>query len=176
MPKTRQKKESLVAELITALKDSKGAVFADFTGLTVKEISELRKILREQGIAYEVLKKTLLAKSLDKVQINGLSVDNFVGSISLATSPNDEVAPAKLLVEFAKKHEKLQILGGLMNQSFVGQEQVKFLAKLPSKQELLGKLVGTITAPAVGLLRVLSGNLRGLLQILSTLAQKSTTK
>ncbi len=173
MAKTRQKKESLVAELAVILKDAKGGVFADFTGLTVKEISELRRILRGQGVTYEVLKKTLLAKSLEKVTVKDLAATNFSGSVSLATSSSDEVAPAKIVVEFAKKHDKLQILGGLMNQSFVGQERVQALAKLPSKQELLGQLVGTIAAPLSRLVRVLAGNLRGLLQILSTLSKPS---
>ncbi|MFA4936693.1 MAG: 50S ribosomal protein L10 [Patescibacteria group bacterium] len=172
MAKTRQKKESLVAEVAVMLKDVKGAVFADFTGLTVKEMKELRKGLREQGIAYEVLKKTLLTKSIKEAKLENISVDKFVGSVSLAASSEDEVAPAKILVNFAKTHEKLKVLGGIMNRNFIELEQVLTLAKLPSKQELLGQLVGTIAAPVTGLVRVLSGNIRGLVQVLSTLYKK----
>ncbi len=172
MAKTKQQKEILVAQTLQMIKGAKGGVFADFTGLTVKEISELRRLLKTQGIEYEVLKKTLLAKSLEATTVTGLAADNFTGSVSLAISSSDEVTTAKTLVEFAKKHDKLQILGGLMNQSFISQEQVKILARLPGKPELLGQLVGSLASPLSGLARVLVGNLRGLIQVLSALAKK----
>lgn len=174
MAKTRQKKEFLVAEVVAMLKNAKGAVFADFTGLTVKEINELRKNLRDQDVVYEVLKKTLLNKSIEGAKLVNISAEQFVGSVSLATSSNDELAPAKILVNFAQTHDKLQVLGGIINQNFISIEQVKSLAKLPGKQELLGQVVGTIAAPLSSLVRILAGNLRGLVQVLSILAKKQT--
>ncbi|MFH1866516.1 MAG: 50S ribosomal protein L10 [Patescibacteria group bacterium] len=173
MAKTRQQKEASVAQVVKMLEGAKGAVFVDFTGLKVKEISELRRNLREQQIEYEVVKKSLLKKVLEQVKLEGVSVEQFSGSVSLATSPADEVAAARIIAAFAKTHDKMAVLGGLMDKSYINIERVKALANLPGRQELLGQVVGTVSAPVSDFLRVLAGNLRGLVQVISALSKKA---
>lgn len=151
--------------------DAKGIVFADFTGLLVKEMQELRRELRKAGIYYEVVKKKLLDRSLkdSKIQVSGPELS---GSVSVAASSTDEVEPAKILAEFAKKHEKLQLLGGILDGGFVDGGRVKELAKLPGKQELRSRLVGSLASPLRGMVGVLQGNLRGLVQVLKAVSEK----
>ncbi len=166
MAKTRQSKESAVSRITDNLKKGKGIVFADFTGLLVKELRELRAELRKAGIYYEVVKKTLLKRGLTEAGLNNALVDELKGSVSLAIS-DDEVAPAKALVTFAKTHDKLKVLGGVLDNNYIDELKIKNLAALPTKPELLGKLVGSIQAPLTGLVRVLQGNMRGLVQVLT---------
>jgi large subunit ribosomal protein L10 len=170
MAKTRQAKEKVLSEVAAFLKKAKGLVFADYAGLTVKDMQELRRTLRSKGVSYEVVKKTILRRGLKEVGFDKVNVDNLKGMISVAVSESDEVEPAKQVMAFAKTHEKFQVLGGILETNFVDAAKVKELAKLPGKQELLGQLVGTIAAPISGLVNVLQGNLRGLVQVLSQIA------
>jgi large subunit ribosomal protein L10 len=172
MAKTRAVKEKAVGRLIDQLKTGKGIVLADFTGLLVKELQQLRAELRRAGIYYEVVKKTLLKRSLTEAGLKDVPVDEINGSISLAVSQDDEVLPAKTLVDFSKKFEKLKVLGGVMQAQYIDEAKVKSLAQLPSKEELLAQVVGTIRAPLSGLVNVLQGNLRGLVQVLKARAEK----
>ncbi len=170
MAKSRQKKEQSLTEVTSLLKDARGVVFADYAGLTVKDMQELRRALRAKGVAYEVIKKTLLARALKAAGLASVDAAALQGMVSVAVSGTDEVEAAKQLVEFAKTHEKLKVLGGVLEASFVDKAKVAALAKLPGKQELLGKFVGTLSAPLSGFVNVLQGNLRGLVQVLSQVA------
>jgi large subunit ribosomal protein L10 len=172
MAKTRQAKEKVLSEVAAFLKKAKGLVFADYAGLTVKDMQELRRTLRSKGVSYEVVKKTILRRGLKEVGFDKVNVDNLKGMISVAVSESDEVEPAKQVMAFAKTHEKFQVLGGILETNFVDAAKVKELAKLPGKQELLGQLVGTIAAPISGLVNVLQGNLRGLVQVLSQIGNR----
>lgn len=173
MAKTKQQKLDITTNVTKMLAEAKGVVFADFTGLTMKEMTELRKNLRAEGVEYEVIKKTLLKRALADAKLSDIAEQQFAGSISVATSSADEVIPAKVLVAFAKNHNKLQVVGGVLEKSFIDPSRVKTIALLPGKQELLGQVVGTIAAPISGFVRVLVGNLRGLVQVLSALAKKA---
>ena len=172
MAKTRTSKESAVGRVTDKLKSGKAVVFADFTGLLVKEMRELRAELRKAGVYYEVVKKTILKRGLKEAGLGSAEVDKLQGSISLAVSNEDEVAPAKTLVSFAKTHDKLRVLGGMMEKIFVDEGRVKSLASLPGKQELLGQLVGSLASPLTGFVQVLQGNLRGLVQVLRAAAER----
>ncbi len=173
MAKTRQKKEQALAEVTALLKDARGVVFADYGGLTVKDMQELRRSLRQNGVGYEVVKKTLLSRALKAVGLTAVDTAVLQGMVSLATSATDEVEPAKQLVDFAKTHENLKVMGGVLEAAFVDRTKVMALAKLPGKQQLLGQLVGTLAAPLSGFVNVLQGNLRGLVQVLRAAAEKS---
>ncbi|MEK9183082.1 MAG: 50S ribosomal protein L10 [Patescibacteria group bacterium] len=166
MPKTRDEKTQIVADLTKLFKEMKSAVFADFKGLKVKNITELRRLCQGQKVSYGLAKKTLirLAAKNAGVDFNPDSVD---GSYALAFGLEDEVAPAKVLADFAKKHEALKILGGILEGKMVDKVVIGSLAKLPSKPELLAKLVGSLQSPISGMVNVLAGNLRGLVQVLN---------
>ena len=105
----------------------------------------------------------------------GLEVDtkNFEGGVAAVFGFEDEVAPAQLIAAFAKKHDIVSIYGGMLEGNFIDSNKVKELAKLPSKQQLLGQLVGTINAPVSGFVNVLAGNLRGLVTVLNAIKDKN---
>jgi large subunit ribosomal protein L10 len=166
MAKTKQQKEQSVQALTDGLKNAKSAVFANFQGLKVSESEELRGICRNQNITYIASKKTLLKKALAD---NGLDIDpkTFEGGVSAVLGNEDEVAPAQVIADFAKKHEVVDIFGGILEGKFIDADKVKELSKLPNKQQLLGQLVGTINAPVSGFVNVLAGNMRGLVNVLN---------
>jgi len=166
MAKTRQQKQESVQTLVDALKNAKSAVFANFQGLKVSESEELRGLCREQNIDYTATKKTLMKKAFDEA---GFDVDTkaFQGGIAAVFGREDEVAPAQVIANFAKDHEVVEIFGGILEGEFIDSAKVKELSKLPSKQQLLGQLVGTLNAPVSGFVNVLAGNMRGLVNVLN---------
>lgn len=164
---TKQQKQQLVKEIVERLKKTKGAVFADYTGLSVAKLTELRRKLLAQAGELKVAKKTLLDISFKEGGVSEVNTKDMSGQVAVAFGYGDEVGAAKILNDFAKKNEQLKILGGVLENKFIDQASVISLAKLPSKQELLGQLVGTVAAPISGFVNVLQGNLRGLVRVLS---------
>ncbi|MEK7496895.1 MAG: 50S ribosomal protein L10 [Patescibacteria group bacterium] len=172
MAKSKQAKSELLNNLSNLFKKAKSLVFADYTGLTMKDMQELRRAMRARGVEYEVTKKTLLRKSLESANITSVDVDTLQGMVSVAVSDSDEIEPAKQVVEFAKTHDKFKLLGGVIFGDFYGASQVAELAKLPGKDVLLARAVGAIKSPLSGFVSVLSGNLRGLVQVLSAISSQ----
>lgn len=169
---TKQQKQTIVAEVTKKIKDSKALVFANFKGVSVKNISSVRKELMQSGSGWQVLKKTLLNIALKDA---GVSVDvrKFDGQIGIAFS-QDEVTAAKVLAQFAKANKDVPftIEGGSLGIKELTIDEVKALAKLPSQDELRAKLVGTLQAPISSFVRVLGGNLSGLVQVLKAIEEK----
>ncbi len=173
MSKSRVSKEQSVSLVTDLVKSAKGAVLVDFTGLKVKEMQELRRNLRASGSEYEVVKKSLLKRSLVPAGVASLAEASVANaSVSVAVSAQDEIEPAKILVNFAKTHEKLKILGGWLNKKYIPATKVEALSKLPAKPETLGQLVGALARPLACLVNVMQGNLRGLVQVLKAAAEK----
>jgi len=170
MPKSRQQKEATLSSLSDGLKSAKASVFANFQGLTVAEADELRNICRKEGIKVLVAKKTLLKKAFKEI---GIEADPkvFQGGVATFFDTNDEVAPARIVNDFAKKHEVMAIFGGTLDGNYIDAMFVKNLASLPSKQQLLAKLVGSINSPVSGFVNVLAGNLRGLVSVLNNIKE-----
>ena len=165
MPLTKAEKRTIIDQLTTALPASKAVVFANYQGTTVKELTDLRDKLAEKGLKFTVTKNTLLKKVLNEV---GYSVDEALLSqpVGITVDEHDEVQPAKILSDFAKEHEQLKLVGALVNGNWIDAKQVAVYAKLPSRDQLLGQVVGTIAAPLGSFIRVMSGNLRGLVSVL----------
>jgi large subunit ribosomal protein L10 len=170
MATSRQDKEEQLASITDDLKNAKGVVFAQYRGLTVKEIDKIRKSLKKENVKYSVVKVTLLKKALE---ILGIKSENFQysGPIAVAISNDDETTPARLIKSFNKEHQNLILDGGILNMEVVGKQTVMTLADLPSKQQLLGQLVSVIAGPARGLVTVLSGNMRQLVYALNAIAE-----
>jgi len=166
---TREQKEQIVKDLAEKLKASKAVVFSDFKGLMVKDMMALRKELRGAGVEMGVFKKTLINLALKEAGLE-MDIKKLEGQISLAISSGDEVAAAKIVAKAAKANENLKIVGGILGVKELSAEEVSALAKLPSKEELLGKLVGTLNAPVSGFVNVLAGNIRGLVNVLKAVA------
>ncbi|MFA5051668.1 MAG: 50S ribosomal protein L10 [Patescibacteria group bacterium] len=174
MAKTKQQKDEFVAWLEERLPKSKAVVFTNFEGLNVKSTSELRKILREQGIDYTVAKKTLLKVALKKIKLEGIDVKSITGSIGMALGYGDEVTAAKTLAVFSRTNPTLKLIGGIYEGRMISAEEVKQLAALPSREELLTKLVWLFNYPTTGLVNVLANQLKSLLYALNAIKDKKS--
>ncbi len=169
MAKTKQQKEKEVKDLSEKLAQAKSVIFASYNNLTVSQTEDLRKNLRQDGAELKMAKKNLLKIALKQNKFDETIVDNFTGAVTVAFGYQDEIAPVKVLVKFGKTNEAMQIFGGMLEHSFIDSNRVKDLATLPSKEELLAKLVGSINAPVYGLVNVLAGNLRSLVYALNAI-------
>ncbi|MBI5621274.1 50S ribosomal protein L10 [Candidatus Falkowbacteria bacterium] len=172
MAKTKQQKEVAIKDLSDKLSRVKSAVFTSFDDLPVSAVNQLRRQCRAEQVDYVVMKKTLLKKSLAEAGVSGVDADSMAGGVAAVFGYTDEITPAKIVSTFAKSHEVMQIFGGLMDRQFVGLEMIKHLAALPSRQELLAKMVGSLSAPMSGLVNVLQGNLRGLVIALNAIREQ----
>lgn len=174
MPKSKSQKEQIIQDLADNLASFKSLVFADYKGLTVADASAIRNICRKEGAKYLVAKKTLIQRALDKAGLKDINVKEMTGNIALVIGFEDEVAPAKLAANFAKDHEALKLLGGIMENKYIDLAQVQALSKIPSRVELLAKLVGSINAPVSGFVNVLAGNIRGLVNVLNGIKESKS--
>ncbi|PIR67045.1 MAG: 50S ribosomal protein L10 [Parcubacteria group bacterium CG10_big_fil_rev_8_21_14_0_10_36_14] len=168
MPKTKEQKKQEVEILVQKLQDNKSVVFANYNGLKVKDTEALRAKCRENNLQCGMAKKNLL-----KLVLKDLGIENpeLTGEV-IAFFGNDEVLPAKTASEFAKTHEALKIVAGIVDGKFATKADVVALSKLPSREELLAKMVGSINAPISGFVNVLAGNLRNLVYVLNAVANK----
>ncbi len=171
MAKTKEQKKKEVDKLKARLEEAKGVVFVDYRGLTVKEVEELRKNLRANKVDYLVAKKTLAKIALDESGQKDIDVKKLEGQMAIAFGLEDEVMPAKLLFTFAKEHQALKLLGGIVEGQYFEQEQIVSLAQLPTKKELLAQAVGSIKAPISGFVQVLRGNLQSLIYVLKAISE-----
>ena len=169
MPKTREEKKQILKELKDKISQSKSIVFTDYKGMSMNDLSELRKECKQNDAEFLVTKKTLMQKSLEEAGVDNVNVKEMEGQFSLIVSSEDEVAPAKIAAKYAKDKESFSMLGGIMEQKFMDLSQVEALSKLPSKEELLAKVVGSLNAPVSGFVNVLAGNLRGLVNALNAI-------
>jgi large subunit ribosomal protein L10 len=171
MPKSKQQKQSTVEALETGLKGAKGVVFANFQGLTVAQTEELRKNARKEGVSVLAAKKTLVSRALETAGITGIETSSFKGGVATFIG-SDEIAPAKVVATFAKKNDIVSIFGGVLEGKFIDAAMVKSLSALPSKQELLQKMVSSLNAPISGFVNVNAGILRGLMNVLNAYKAK----
>lgn len=170
MPKTKIQKRTDLASLEAKIKEAKSVVFAAYNALGVKETEELRNQLRNEQGEMIIAKKTLLNLALKAAEIEGANAKGFEGQVAVLFSNGDEVAAAKLLREFKKTNkDKVDFAGGILEGKFISKANVTALAELPSKQQLLAQLVGTINAPVSGFVNVLAGNLRGLVNVMNAI-------
>ena len=152
MKATKTQKQETVTALAGRLKRSPTVYVTDFTGLNVAKATELRRRLRAAGVDYVVVKNTLARRALDAAAVPALS-EHLTGPTALVLAGRDPVGAAKVLTDFAKENEKPKIRVGLVDGKAVSADQVKRLASLPSKQELLAQLGGAFQAPMAGFRR-----------------------
>ena len=173
MALTKDQKNQRVSEIKSLLDDSKLTVIANYSGISVKQIQELRKTAKGNSTAIKVVKNRLVKIALSQSEKYKDSDTSALNSQLLyAFNAEDEVAPAQALYKFQKTNPELEFVGAYNAEGeFIGADDVNVLAKLPSKQELRGQLTGVFNAPLSGFVNVLSGNLRGLLNVLNAKAQ-----
>ena len=173
MAKSKQEKSDILAALSEKLDKSKSIIFAKFDKLGVSDNNDLRQQLKDESNEYYVVKKTLLDKALKDKDYKDVDVKAFDGRVAAVFGYEDEVSPAKVVEEFRKTHEgQIDFVGGILENKFLDADAVNQLAKLPSKDELYAKLVGSLNAPISGFVNVLAGNIRGLVNVLKAIEEK----
>ena len=148
-------KQPVVAEISELLNGAASAVVVDYRGLTVAQDTELRKALRQAGVSYKVYKNTLIKRAAEGTEFAALD-PNLEGPTAIAVSKDDATAPARVLAEFAKKADKLEIKGGVVEGTYYDAKGMQVIATIPSREVLLGKLLGSIQSPITNLARVLN--------------------
>jgi large subunit ribosomal protein L10 len=166
----RSSKEQLVGSLNEALKASTVVVVTHQTGLNASEVHALRRQIRDAGASFKVTKNRLAKLALEGTKFEHLS-SLFTGPTAIAYSA-DPVAAAKVVVEFAGKNDKLQIIGGALGEVKLGVDGVKSLATMPSLDELRGKIIGVLQAPAAKIASILQAPGGQVARVLAAYAQK----
>lgn len=148
-------KQPVVDEIKAMLDGAVGAVVVDYRGLTVEQDTKLRKQLREAGVSYKVYKNTLIKRAAEGTEFAALD-PHLEGPTALAVSKDDATAPARILAEFAKTAPKLELKGSVVEGTYYDQAGTQVIATIPSREVLLGKLLGSIQSPITNLARVLN--------------------
>lgn len=170
------KKQAVVAEIKQWLTDAKSVIVTGYKGLTVATDTQMRRELREAGVQYKVVKNTMLRLAAKDLGIEGLD-SHLEGTTAIAFSTTDAVAPAKILVDFIKKNKLedagiLTIKAGILDKKVLSNKEVKALAALPSKEELIAKLLGSINAPLSNTVGLLSAIIRNAVGVVAALRDK----
>jgi large subunit ribosomal protein L10 len=162
---TRDKKNALVTEMSEALKAAKLTVFAQYDGLSVADVQELRRSAREAGVTIKVTKNRLVRVAMSSIDTyKSTDTAPLTGQLLYAISSEDEVAPAQVLNDFAKKHPALRFAGAFSGEGvLLSADEVKALAGLPSKNQLIGQVISQLLSPVHDITNALSGNLHALL-------------
>ncbi len=161
-------KTELVERLAKALSESEVSILIDYKGLDVLKMTDLRAQLRNEGVQIEVVKNTLLKRASEGTDA-ALMADFYKGPSAIVLSKDDPVAPAKILAKFAKENDKLEIKAGTLSGKLLDVDAINQLAKMPSKEELLGQLVYTLNAVPTSFVNVLSGVPRSFVNVLSAI-------
>jgi large subunit ribosomal protein L10 len=161
-------KQQITEDLHDRFARSAIIVVTDYNGLDVSSINDLRRKLREAGIEYQVVKNTLLVRAAEDTEA-ALIKDYFKGPSAVAISYEDPVAPAKVLTQFAKDNNKLEIKVGVLNGKVLDAQAIKALATLPSREVLLAQLLATLNAVPTSFVRVLAEVPRSLLNVLTAI-------
>ena len=164
-------KKAQVAEVVEVLKAAQTGIIVDYRGLNVEEDTQLRNKLREANVKYFVIKNTLLLRAAKELGLEALEAA-LHGPTAIAVSSEDAVAPAKVLADFAKENEKLELKAGFMDGAVMNLDEIKKLAATPNRETLLAKMLGSINAPISNLARTLQAIVDGGEEISDLLAKK----
>jgi large subunit ribosomal protein L10 len=171
----KEEKQQAVSSLREKFSTTKIALLTDYRGLTVSEMTVVRKKLRDASVEYRVVKNNLAKIALEGTGMELLK-DHFEGPTAVALSYDDVVAPAKILSDAAKKYKKLEIRAGILEGSLLNKDEVARIASLPSREELLGMFLRALQGPLTGFAGVLSAPLRNLANALNAVKDKKAAE
>lgn len=171
--KVLERKKEDVKKLEERIQAAQALVLADYRGLTVEQDTEMRKALREAGVQYTVEKNSVIRFAVKGSKLEGLE-KYLEGPTALATHDKDPMAPAKVLFDFSKKYDKFELKAGVIEGNVINAEEVKALALMPSRPELVARALAGFNAPITGFVNVLNANLRGLAVALQAIAEKKS--
>lgn len=168
MPQTKEQKKKIVEKLKENVAKQKSMVFVAIEGLKAAKTFDLRKRLKEADCLLQVVKKTLLNLVFKEKKFD-FDAKKLEGQPALIFGFKDEITPAKIAFNFSKENENLKILGGFFDDKFRNSEEIIALAEIPSREQLLSKVVGSISAPISNFVYTLQANIKGLINVLSKL-------
>ena len=168
----RSEKKTFVSELEKIYQESNSVIITHYHGLTVSQITNLRKALRENGASFKIVKNTLSKIAATNVKLTH-DPEAFSGPTAIAYS-KDPVAAAKGVVEFAKANDNLKVIGGIVNDKILNVGEVQQLAKLPSLDQLRGKIVGILQAPAANLARIVQAPAGSIARVIQAYSEKNS--
>ena len=148
-------KQPVVQAIAEDVKDAVSVVLVDYRGLTVAEDTEMRKQLREAGVVYKVCKNTMMKRAFEGTDFAQLD-EYLEGPNAIAISKEDATAPARVLAEFAKKADKLELKGGVVEGTYYDAKAINVIASIPSREVLLGRLLGSMQSPIANFARVIN--------------------
>lgn len=172
MPKTRQQKEKEIKSLSEKLAKAKSVVFADYRGLTMKQLSKLRDQLRDKDAEFTITKNTLLDFALKNSQLSIVNSQLSQGPTAALFAYDDQILPIKILVKALKDSGFGKVKYGFLGTDFLDEAKILQLAMLPSMDELKMQTIGILIAPLQGMVGVLQGNLRNLVYALSEIQKQ----
>ncbi len=172
MPKTREQKEQVVAALTQDIKSSNFGVLTDFKGLSMLDLDKFRNKAREKGIKYTVVKAALLDIAAKKAGLKGIAATKSGKSYGLALGGRDEITISKLVHQFSKETEgRVNIAAGVINSEIVPAETIRQLALLPSYEELMARVVGSMNAPISNFVYSLNYNLQSFYNVIRAIQE-----
>ena len=163
--------KEIVKAITAELRESQGTVLVDYRGINVSQDTELRAAARKAGVKYSVVKNTMTRFAVKELGLDGLEA-SLSGPTAIATSASDPVAPAKVMSEYAKKFESVEIKAGVLGDKVLDVAGVLDLADMPPKEILVARMIGMIASPISGLVNVLNANIRGLAVALAAIVEK----
>jgi large subunit ribosomal protein L10 len=168
----QEEKEEIVAEVTEIARRSSGLFFTDFTGLTVDQVTELRREFRKSGIQYRVAKNTLIRKALESIGGYDAVFDRLAGPTGVAFAFEDPIAPAKIIQKFSDKHNKLTLKICVIEKQVYDGSRLADLAKMPSRKEIIASLLGTFQAPVVAIPSLINSLLGDVVSVIGEVERK----
>lgn len=168
----RSEKEQIVVEVAEVAKEASGMFFTDFSGLTVEQITELRREFRKSGVKYRVAKNTLIRKALQSIGKYDKVYDCLVGPTGVAFAFEDPLSPAKIIQKFKEKHEKLSLKLCVIEKQVYDGTRLAEIAKMPSRKDMMASIVGSVQAPLAGVPTVIQAVFRDLVTVIGEIEKK----
>lgn len=168
----RSEKEQIVAEVTEQISKAQGMYFADFTGITVEEINELRREFRKSKIDYRVVKNTLVRKALESVTGYDKVYEKLVGPTAIAFGYDDPVAPARIIKKFREKNQKLNVKVCVIEKMVYDGNRIDELAKMPTRTDLIAGILGSLQSPITGVVGAINAVMRDLVSVIGEIEKK----
>jgi large subunit ribosomal protein L10 len=167
----RPEKVAEVEAIATRIQSAQSMVLADFTGLTVHQMTEFRRTCRAQQVECRVVKNRLARIAADNADM-AVMKDHLNGPTAIMFGPESQVDPAKIVVDFAKDNEAMEIKGGFLDGAYLDKSQIVALSKTPSKDELIAKMMGSINSPLTGIAGTVNGVMGALARTIDAVAKQ----
>ncbi len=168
----RSEKEQIIASVKEKVLRAQGMYFADFTGVTVEQVTELRREFRKSNIDYQVVKNTLARKALESVTGYDKVYDKLVGHTAIAFAYDDPVAPAKIIKKFREKHNKLTVKACILEKQVFDGTQLETIARMPSRPEVIAGILGTLQSPVSGIVGTIHAVMQNLVGVIDAIEKK----